>query len=267
MTRVENGTPALAYHDIEICFRLGSLNPSAAQFESQVRFLKEKGYRSVSLDEVVRDGGEGRAVALTFDDGYEGVHRYALPVLVKYGFTGTVFVVTGFVGRRSLWDLNLRWLGGRHMDWSAVRDLARAGLTIGSHTVTHPDLVHLDDRRVRGELVDSKRRLEDALGAPVDRLSYPFGRYDARVKDAATAAGYRLACTIRPRRGEDGRDPLALKRLCIRSLDRLSDFRGKVREGGPTRFQDCKEAVLAACNRSSLIARRRYDRREDEGET
>ncbi len=255
--------PILAYHDIDAAFRWGSLNPTIRQFESQMRYLKAEGFRTVSLAEAVEGRAGERSVALTFDDGYDGLGRYALPVLTRYGFSATVFIVTGFVGRASRWDLNLRWLGGRHMDWAAVRNLDQAGIDIGSHTATHPNLVGVDAARVDREFRESKAELEDVLGKQVALLSYPFGQYNDQVKAAASSAGFRLACTIRPRRGDRADDPLSLKRFCIRSIDSLWDFRAKVRPGGPGLFQDWKEGFLSACNRSSLIARRRYDRQED----
>lgn len=254
--------PILAYHDIDPGPRLGSLNPTIGQFEAQLRYLKEEGFRALSLTEAIAGKAVGRSVVLTFDDAYDGVYRYALPLLVRYGLVATVFVVTRFVGRRSLWDLNLRWLGARHMGWRGVRELDRSGMAIGSHTATHPNLVGVGPSRVRLELVESKRQLEDVLGREVDLLSYPFGRYNGEVKRAAISAGYRVACGIRPRRGDPPGDPLALKRIAIRSIDTLRDFRAKVKEGGPSRFQDWKEAFLAVLNRSSLLARRGYDRRD-----
>ncbi|MCK4546282.1 MAG: polysaccharide deacetylase family protein [Candidatus Eisenbacteria sp.] len=254
--------PILVYHDIDPGFRLGSLNPTLRQFEAQMRYLKEEGFQTVDLDSVVQNNCGKRCVCVTFDDAYEGVVRYALPVLTRYGFRATVFVVTGYVGVKCEWDLNLRWLGAIHMDWEGVRELDGAGMTIGSHTVRHPNLTTVGRARADRELRESKQDLEDALGRSVDRLSYPFGQYNDEVKQAADVAGYRLACTIRPRRGSRPDDPLALKRICIRSIDSLWDFRTKVQNGGPSRYQDWKEGFLAACNRSSLFARRVYDRRE-----
>jgi len=254
--------PILAYHDIDPGFRPGSLNVTAHQFESQMRYLKAEGFETVSLPDVVEGKVPERSVVLTFDDGYDGVWRHALPVLSRCGFSATVFIVTGFVGRSSRWDLNLRWLGGRHMDWDAVRDLDQAGLDIGSHTATHPNLSAVGGPRVDSELRESRSCLEDFLGRPVTLLSYPFGRYNDSVREAAGRAGYCFACTIRPRRGDPADDAFSLKRFCIRSIDSLRDFRAKVRPGGPGIYQDWKEAFFSACNRSSLIARRRYDRLE-----
>jgi peptidoglycan/xylan/chitin deacetylase (PgdA/CDA1 family) len=254
--------PILVYHDIDPGFRLGSLSPTLRQFESQMKYLSEEGYRTVGLHEADESGSVSRSVCVSFDDAYEGVRRYALPILTRYGFTATVFVVTRYAGSRCEWDLNLRWLGSTHMDWQAVRELDEAGMSVGSHTASHPNLAALPPDRVDRELRESKQDLEDALGKEVDQLSYPFGQYTADIKRLAAEAGYRRACTIRPRRGDHPRDPLALKRIPVRSIDSLRDFRAKVKDGGPSRYQDWKEGFLAMCNRSSLFARRGYDRRE-----
>ena len=75
-----------------------------------------------------------RPVLITFDDGYEGVHRHALPVLAKHGFAATLFVSTG-------------WLAGTYdnggaldtmLDWDQVRELAARASEIGGHSHTHP---------------------------------------------------------------------------------------------------------------------------------
>lgn len=84
------------------------------------------------------------------------------------------------------------------MDWEQVGELHRAGIEIGSHTVSHPALSQCDDETLAFELWESRRVLESRLEAPVEVVAYPFGgpgEYDARVMRAAAAAGYRLAAS------------------------------------------------------------------------
>jgi peptidoglycan/xylan/chitin deacetylase (PgdA/CDA1 family) len=76
------------------------------------------------------------------------------------------------------------------MDWDALRALAERGVEIGSHTISHPHLTQLDDDELRRELVESRERLEDGLGRPCRFVAYPYGDDDARVHEAARAAGY-----------------------------------------------------------------------------
>jgi peptidoglycan/xylan/chitin deacetylase (PgdA/CDA1 family) len=94
----------------------------------------------------------------------------------------------------------------RVLDWDMVRTMHRAGFTIGSHTATHALLTLEAPDRVRQELAESRKRLEDELGAPVRHFAYPDGRFDGAVVDAVAEAGYRFAYTIC--RHRDRRHPL-----------------------------------------------------------
>jgi peptidoglycan/xylan/chitin deacetylase (PgdA/CDA1 family) len=105
------------------------------------------------------------------------------------------------------------------LSWEQVRELDRRGVTIGSHTMTHPRLGCLDAASVAREVVESRRALEAALGHDVRLFAYPFGRWadiSAEAKRAVIAAGYRAACTTVD--GPAGPDPdlFALRRLKVR---------------------------------------------------
>jgi peptidoglycan/xylan/chitin deacetylase (PgdA/CDA1 family) len=96
-----------------------------------------------------------------------------------------------------------------------LADITRAGVTIGSHTLTHADLPTLDDVALRRELGDSKARLEDLAQTPVDLLAYPFGHHDARVREAAREAGYRAAFMFLNGRWTSDVDPFRVPRLTM----------------------------------------------------
>jgi peptidoglycan/xylan/chitin deacetylase (PgdA/CDA1 family) len=99
------------------------------------------------------------------------------------------------------------------MSSDQLRALARAGHEIGSHTSTHPILTRLDDATLASELVSSRARLADAIGAPVTSIAYPNGDHDDRVVAAARRAGYTLGCTTSPGHVRTGHDPLRLPRI------------------------------------------------------
>ncbi|WP_017460535.1 polysaccharide deacetylase family protein [Dyella ginsengisoli] len=86
----------------------------------------------------------------------------------------------------------------RPMGWSQLREMHQAGFEIGSHGVTHRMLAKLPQGELEWELSESHRVLERELGSAPSLLSYPVGgdrAFDARVIEAARAAGYRLACS------------------------------------------------------------------------
>ncbi len=127
---------------------------------------------------------------ITFDDALEGVYRYAYPITEEYGIKGAVFVVTGFIGKRNVWDATFG-TSVRHIDRSAILELSDSGWIVGSHTVSHRALISLPEGEIRRELEYSKKYLEDLTGKEVWAVSYPFNLYDRRVLKLAREIGYR----------------------------------------------------------------------------
>lgn len=161
----------------------------------------------------------GRRFALTFDDGDESVYTHAWPLLQRFGYTATLFVLGG-AGRVAP-HTRLGAVGPvRTLQWSQLRELVEAGFGVGSHGVTHRDLTRLDDASVVAELRDSRARLEDALGIEIDAFAYPFGRYDARIEAHARA---RYAFTFSDRLAlADTRRPAARARIDLAYFDRAA---------------------------------------------
>jgi peptidoglycan/xylan/chitin deacetylase (PgdA/CDA1 family) len=129
-----------------------------------------------------------KAVCITFADNYQGFYKYAWPILKKKRIPVAQFVHTDFVGNTS---------GRPKMTWRQLTELDRSGLvTIGSQTCSHPeDLTKLSDARLRHEMADSKRVLEQRLGHAVTSIAYPNGKYDTRVSRAAREANYLIGFT------------------------------------------------------------------------
>jgi len=174
------------------------------QLEGDLRHLLERGYRAERfLDAVAQPRGR-RTVAVTFDDAYRSVLEVARPVLAQLGVPGTVFVPTDPVdsGSEMRWGTLERWMGTPHehelapMGWDELALLAAEGWEIGSHTRSHPRLAALPDADLKNELSGSRERCEERLNIPCRTLAYPHGDADARVADAAGAAGYYAAGTI-----------------------------------------------------------------------
>ena len=121
--------------------------------------------------------------------------------------------------------------------WDQVRDMDKAGVEIGSHTVTHPILTNVDDNQLRDELVNSKTRLESVLDRSVTLFCYPNGSYDGRVEAAVRGAGYRLAVTTNPCLNNQPANPHALGRVPAepdldhfeQSVSGLEQFKGRLR--------------------------------------
>ena len=207
--------PILMYHRIDfhrpglpaITQRL-TVDPQA--FAAQMTWLAHHGAHAITQLQLFNALMYGKPlpahpVMITFDDGYRDVLGHAAPVLKRLGMPATAYVITD---RISAGDSSF-------LTWGDLRLLEQAGVTIGSHTVTHTELPSLDDQRARTELTTSRRVLERRLGHPVQWLAYPAGREDARIVSLARSAGYVLAVTTQPGADQHAADPLRLNRYEI----------------------------------------------------
>lgn len=224
-------------------------------FDSQMRFLRDAGYRTLKLDELMRavsgEELEGRSVAVTFDDGYLDNYVYAFPVLKKYGIKAAVFLVGSwvegasasgadkkelireFTDRAPLHDTTKAYAEeGRFemfsVDWDMVREMRDSGLVeFHSHTMTHKRCDRLPPRELVEELRGSKETIEAALKTPCDYLCWPRGKYDSSCVEAARALGYRGVFTTEPGVVRPGADPLRIKRIVVK--DKVRWFRTRCR--------------------------------------
>jgi peptidoglycan/xylan/chitin deacetylase (PgdA/CDA1 family) len=206
--------PVLAYHHVhdgeDSFFRTW---PEA--FRRQMELLLEQGWVPTTPDRLARlagaDAADERLVLVTFDDAYEDFADHAWPVLESLGIPATVFAIADAIGGWNDWD-ELAPSRHRHLDAAELRRLHAAGVTIGSHTCSHRPLVRLSQAELDRELGDSRRRLEDLLGAAVTTFAYPGGVAGERERLAARR-WYELAFAFGP--GAPGRhdDPHLVPRF------------------------------------------------------
>ncbi len=218
----------LCYHAVSDTWP-SRLAVTAAQLESQVGRLVDRGYEGVTFSDAVLGDPAGKRVAVTFDDAYESMLTAAAPVLAGLGVPGTVFVPTDFPGVQPLtWPGIEDWADGPHADelqaltWDQVRELEAAGWEIGSHTCSHPRLPELDDEELAAELVASRAKLESELAHHVRSIAYPYGAVDERVILATRDAGYLTGASL-PTRFEPPR-ALSWPRVGIYRADNQRAF-------------------------------------------
>ncbi|HWU38719.1 MAG TPA: polysaccharide deacetylase family protein [Candidatus Acidoferrum sp.] len=177
--------PILTYHSIDDSG--GVLSTPVKTFERHVTTLHDEGIRTVGLSDIAeclraRNGFPPRAIALTFDDGSASIYEHVFPLLCRYGFSATVFLVTDYCGRSNTWPGQPPWIDRLPLlRWPQILEMSRGGIHFGAHTKTHPDLRHISSTEMRAEVRDSKREIEDRLGQAVDSFAYPYGGLDARV--------------------------------------------------------------------------------------
>ncbi|QXE39474.1 polysaccharide deacetylase family protein [Streptomyces sp. GMY02] len=208
-----------------------ALSVSPGAFAGQMEVLHRRGFTPVTLARLAavwRGGGElpARPVLVTFDDGYEGVHRHALPVLASYSFAATLFVSTGWL--RGPYDE-----GGAPdtmLDWDQVRELAGAGLEIGGHSHTHPELDQLDDDRLGSEVRRCREIIAGELGTAPDSFAYPYGYSSRRVRRTVRAAGFAQSVAVGNALARRRQGPYALERVTVRRTTGPEEF-GRLVEG------------------------------------
>ena len=203
-----SGIPVLNYHQINDVDE-NLLTVSTAEFETQMAWLEENGYHTITAAELA-DALEGhgrlpeRPVLITFDDGYVDNYACAFPILKKHGMKATIFIISEYVS-----------LYPNYLTWKQLLEMQSNGIDFGSHTVDHNVLTELSPNSVNHELADSKRTLETKLGRRVEFLAYPCGFTNESIKARAAAAGYRGAFTVDLGNTHPGDDLYALNRVPI----------------------------------------------------
>ncbi len=220
---VPSGLRALCYHSVGAPLPGDpyGLATSPEAFLAQMALVATGRFgRPVSLGSARLDGTP--ELAVTFDDGFADTLHAAAPVLAKLKLPFTVAVTKAFIE------------GGRppHLDAARLRELAKVpGAEIGAHGAAHLRLADADDAALAADLADSRKFVEDALGAPCRVMTWPHGSASRRTAAAAKAAGFvRGGCSLYGVSGPD-RDPLLLKRTEIVGFDGISDFEAKCSGG------------------------------------
>ncbi len=171
----------------------------AETLERQMRYLHDNGYHVITPEQMVAFLDyqlplPKKSVMITVDDGYSSFYDVAYPILKKYGFSATLFIYTNFVG-----------VSKKALSWDQLRELKKAGFTIGSHTIAHSDLSKQGENesekdyqeRLRHEVADSKKIIDAKLDQDTMVFAYPFGRANQNAMVAVDKAGYKLAVTVR----------------------------------------------------------------------
>ena len=173
------------------------------EFENQIKYLIQKGYQIVDLDEIIHPSNNFRKkVILTFDDGHKDNLYYTYPILKKYNIKATIFVVSDCVGKKGWLNengelLEEKSLGSQRWELLSWEDLKKISdhFNIEAHCATHRHLDKLDDKDLFYQVSEPKRKIKEMLGRDVNFFCYPFGEYNNKVIQNLVKSGYLGACS------------------------------------------------------------------------
>lgn len=193
--------PALLFHDVsqDVVGKVPYITLSPERFRGIISWLAASGYTGISARDWLNALNGTRVlpkktVVITFDDAYASIAEHALPVLKSYGFSATVFVVTGLVGRTNEWDTP-KWRSLALMDAEQLRFWAASGVEFGSHSCQHHDLTKLTDVELAHDISSSRDELARLVGDPIVSFAYPYGLHNETVRRIVSQT-FRLAFSI-----------------------------------------------------------------------
>jgi len=213
LVRQRYTAPIIMYHYVHYGANAGDkLVVTPEVFQRQMRFLKERRYNVIPLEELAvlikeKKKIPARAIAITIDDGHKDNYNYIFPVLKKYGLPAAMFVIVNEIGRPQ----------NDRLSWGEIKEMRDSGLiSFGSHALGAEPLVNIrSEEELKRQIYASKKILEEKLGKEVKIFSYPEGLFNAKIKKMVTQAGYLAAVSTSPGISSPSDDIFALKRQRI----------------------------------------------------
>jgi len=199
------------------------LSVSPADFEEQLLYLKQEGYESIGLLDLVLHLTRGeplpdKPVILTFDDGYRDNYTQAFPLLERYGFAATFFLVTGPIDAAN----------PDFLSWDQVQEMHRAGMEFEPHSLDHPDMRDRATEFLVYQVLASKGAIEERTGETCRFFAYPSGRYDEHVIDVLRSADFWGAVLTEQGATHRTGDLFVLRRVRVQAGDGLDAFAVKL---------------------------------------
>ncbi|MDD3148947.1 MAG: polysaccharide deacetylase family protein [Candidatus Riflebacteria bacterium] len=213
---------AFCYHQVEPVAS-GRFSLSLERFKSQLKYLKDRNYRSLNSDELLEAIAPdavigGNKVVITFDDGFRTVYDYAFPAMQEFGFKGIVCIYPAFIG------------SSKAMTWEQLDQLIKEGWSVECHSMSHSNLVSkygnpIEEKSfLEHEILTSRKIIETRLGNRVKFMVWPYGVYSDRSIKLAEENGFLGAMTVDGGANYRGMSPWLIKRQVIYSTDDMNKF-------------------------------------------
>jgi peptidoglycan/xylan/chitin deacetylase (PgdA/CDA1 family) len=211
------GASVLCYHSISKDGWEFSVNQW--EFEKQIKYLLEN-KKILTLKEIINKNETKNGVAITFDDGYADVYEKAFPILKKFKIKAAVFIIGSENSQAARLDNKKKLLSIKQ-----VRELKKEGWEIGFHSVTHANLLKVDQTRLDNEVRKGRKLLEEKLGFKLKYFAYPNGKYDSDVISAVKKAGFEAAFSADGGWMRKNRGLFRLNRIVINNYFSLQEFK------------------------------------------
>lgn len=208
--------PVIMYHQIlKAENRIGDYVITPAQFENDLKYIKENGYSTVTLEDIEDYAEHGAAlpekpIFITFDDGYETAYHYALPILKKYDMNAVVSII-GKQSEKFSSEPQPHHLSYSHLSWEQLRELEASGVfEIGNHTYDmhgNKRASRFGCQKKKGESVKEyqkaisddigslNKKLEQELGHRINLFAYPFGAISKESREIVAQLGFKVILT------------------------------------------------------------------------
>ena len=216
--------PILTYHNFTT-EEGSSYKINIVEFEKQMDYLATHNYSVISLSELLEGLRDNqlppKPVVITIDDGYKSTYTLAYPILKKYNFPATLFLYTNFIEKSSF-----------SLTWKEIREMTKNNIEIGSHTLSHCNLLKYKKNenyetylaRIRREIFLSKEILESKIGSKVKFFAYPYGVYSPIIKNMVILAGYEGILNANSMNNTLTVDPFSLNRQIIFGQSSFNSF-------------------------------------------
>jgi len=222
----DKSIPVLMYHSAEYLEAepKNELRVPKEKFREQMKFLKDNGYSTLSMDELYQFFANNvpipeKSVVITFDDGYLDNYTNALPVIKEYGLKATVFVVTDWVNTNN-----------SYMNTEQLKEMDANGFEIQSHTLDHKELDKLTADEQLRTLKESKQFLEEKLNKKITTIAYPIGKFSDNTLKAAKEAGYLMGIKMVGGIANKNNGLLTINRIYIKASDTIQQFEAKIKQ-------------------------------------
>jgi len=196
-------------------------------FEKQMAWFAKHGWHSYTISEMAKvESLPPKSFCITFDDGYEDNFTHAFPILQKYDFKATIYLVPHY--EYNSWEDFEEGTFDKLLNADQIRQMQESGLIeFGSHTLNHKNLVTIPAEEAQNEIKVSKEEVESIIGTECRAFAYPYGKYNEKIVKMAEDAGYENATIVKRGFFEKG-DPFMIKRVGILGTESFLDFYLKI---------------------------------------